>query len=60
MFSLPFLTVGIVYGIVIAVYFFYGADLFYIGVCIRKQRGFLYFTCVYQGDMHLAMSMVVW
>lgn len=60
MFSLPFLVVGMLSVIVIAVNLPYGGNLSYTGMCFRKQRGLLYFTCAYQRDMQLAISMVVW
>ena len=60
MFSLLFLVVEMLYVIMIIICFLYGGNLSYIGVCVRKRRGLRYFTCVYQQDMQLATSMVVW
>jgi len=61
MFSLPFLVVEMFYVIVLVIVFFMVETyLTLVCVCVRKRCGLVHFTCAYQQDMQLAMSMVVW
>jgi hypothetical protein len=59
----PLLVMILLFGVILASTFCFFICLkphSYTCICIRKQHGLQYSTCVYQLDMHLAMFMVDW